>query len=160
MNVKKPGRAKSTLNIPTLNSIRTDTRNSNADQHEEISQPTANLDFTFEKLKEAWNEFAETRKKYKAEYQVLTQEIELKENTIVVHLHNPVQDTLLNDLKTDITTFIREKLGNTTIQLTGELISEDDKKVIYTNREKFDHLAEKNPSLRDLKNRLGLDTDF
>lgn len=42
----------------------------------------------------------------------------------------------------------------------GEHTVVDDKKVIYTNREKFDHLVEKNPKLKDLKERLGLDTDF
>jgi len=34
------------------------------------------------------------------------------------------------------------------------------KKIAYTNKEKFDHLAEKNPALRELKERLGLDADF
>jgi DNA polymerase-3 subunit gamma/tau len=34
------------------------------------------------------------------------------------------------------------------------------KKVMYTNKEKFDYLAEKNPALKDLKERLGLDMDF
>ena len=42
----------------------------------------------------------------------------------------------------------------------GVLELTSSKKVIYTNKEKFDHLAEKNPTLNDLKERLGLDTDF
>jgi hypothetical protein len=42
----------------------------------------------------------------------------------------------------------------------GELNVTDEKKVIYTNRDKFDHLAEKNPKLKELKERLGLDTEF
>jgi DNA polymerase-3 subunit gamma/tau len=36
----------------------------------------------------------------------------------------------------------------------------DVKKMAYTNKEKFDLLAEKNPMLKELKERLGLDTDF
>ena len=116
--------------------------------------------YSIDQLKLAWNEFAEKRKLYKAEYQLLTQEIEIQENNVLVHLHNPVQETLLNDLKMDITSFIREKLENYTIQVTGLLKSHDDKKVVYTNREKFDHLAEKNPYLKELKEKLGLDPDF
>jgi hypothetical protein len=52
-------------------------------------------------------------------------------------------------------------LSNNTIQLLGEIKTADDgKRMIYTNREKFEHLMEKNPKLKDLKERFGLDTDF
>ena len=34
------------------------------------------------------------------------------------------------------------------------------KKIAYTNKEKFEHLAEKNPLLKELKEKLGLDPDF
>jgi DNA polymerase-3 subunit gamma/tau len=91
---------------------------------------------------------------------LLTQEIEIKGNQVVVHLHNPIQETLLATLKSDLLTFLREKLNNSAIQLAGELHTDDEKKVLYTNRDKFDHLVEKNPSLKDLKERLGLDMDF
>lgn len=79
---------------------------------------------------------------------------------MVVHLHNSFQDTLINTIKSDALAFLREKLSNNSIQLFGELRASDEKKVIYTNREKFEHLAEKNPNLKVLKERLGLDTDF
>jgi DNA polymerase-3 subunit gamma/tau len=79
----------------------------------------------------------------------------------VVHLHNHFQETLINTIKVDILTFLREKLKNNSIQLLGEIKAvEDSKKMIYTNREKFEHLMEKNPKLKDLKERFGLDTDF
>lgn len=84
----------------------------------------------------------------------------MKDNLVIVHLHNPVQESLLETLKSDLLTFLREKLNNSAIQLTGELKPHDEKKVLYTNRDKFDHLVEKNPALKDLKERLGLDTDF
>lgn len=97
---------------------------------------------------------------YQAEYHLLTQEIEVKNNLVIVHLHNPVQETLLATLKSDLLAFLREKLNNSAIQLMGELKTHNEKKVLYTNRDKFDHLVEKNPTLKDLKERLGLDTDF
>ena len=97
---------------------------------------------------------------YRAEYQLLTQEIEIRDTTIVLHLLNPVQETLLNDLKSDLMLHVRQKLNNFTITVTGELKSETDKKVIYTNREKFEHLASKNPNLLTLKEKLGLDSDY
>lgn len=67
---------------------------------------------------------------------------------------------MLNNIKVELTGFLREKLKNTSIQVAGNLQTGEEKKVIYTNREKFDFLAEKNPMLKELKDRLGLDTDF
>ena len=116
--------------------------------------------FTPEQIRAAWKEFAESRKIYQAEYHLLSQDIEIRDKQVIVHLHNHFQETLINTIKVDILTFLRDKLANTSIQLMGEHKTVDDKKVIYTNREKFDHLAEKNPKLKDLKERLGLDTDF
>jgi DNA polymerase-3 subunit gamma/tau len=31
---------------------------------------------------------------------------------------------------------------------------------MYTSRDKFEYLLEKNPALREMKDRLGLDPDF
>jgi DNA polymerase-3 subunit gamma/tau len=92
---------------------------------------------------------------------MLTQGFEIRDNVIVVTLLSSVHDTMLNNIKSEITTFLREKLKNNTIQVTSALQSSDDsKKIMYTNREKFEYLVEKNPLLRELKDRLGLDTDY
>jgi DNA polymerase-3 subunit gamma/tau len=120
----------------------------------------ADQPFTYDQLKVVWNEFAEQRKKFQAEYQLLTQPFELHEKQITVHLHSSVQDMLLNNLRTELGSFLREKLKNNSITLIGVTIEQEDRKVIYTPREKFDYLLERNPLLRELKDRLGLDTDF
>ncbi len=159
-NGLKSQRSASTLKVPKLNALLQNSDETKTESVIEPATPLPNQPFTFEQLKKAWDEFADTRKKYRAEYQLLTQKIELHEHSVIVHLHNPVQETLLNGLKTDITTFIRERVENYSIQVMGELQQADDKKVIYTNREKFDHLAEKNPNLKMLKEKLGLDPDF
>jgi hypothetical protein len=126
----------------------------------EEAQKQPDLSFTVEQLQLHWNEFAEQRKKFQAEYQLLTQPLEMIENKIILHLHNPVQESMLNNLKIDLINFLRERLRNQSIQIVGELRAADERKVIYTNREKFDYLAQKNPMLKELKERLGLDTDF
>lgn len=104
-------------------------------------------------------EFAETRKIYQAEYQLLTQSYQIQDHQLVVALHNPIQETMLNTLKADMTTFLRERLKNNNITVTGILHHAAETKMVYTNREKFEHLAEKNPKLLELKDRLGLDLD-
>ena len=91
---------------------------------------------------------------------MLSQPYEVRDKLIVVNLLSPVHETMLNNLKVELTAFLREKLKNSSLQVTGELTKTDDKKVIYTNKEKFEYLADKNPILKELKDRLGLDTDF
>lgn len=93
---------------------------------------------------------------------MLTQPFEIRENVIIVSLLSPVHDTMLNNIKSEIASFLREKLKNSTIQVKGELqtSADDSRKVMYTPREKFEYLMEKNPLLKELRDRLGLDTDY
>lgn len=135
------------------------------EQKKEVTQVTEvqrepDEPFTPEQLKAAWNEFAEQRKKFQAEYQLLTQQFDLSDNKVTIHLHNPVQETILANIKSDLVAYVRDRLRNQSIQVHGEFREAEERKVIYTNKEKFDYLAQKNPVLRELKDRLGLDTDF
>lgn len=116
--------------------------------------------YTEEELRKAWSKFAEKRKQHPADYQLLTHPFERKENEIIIFLHNPVEETILNTIKSDLTAHIREKLQNFSITVTGQLIEGETKKMLYTNREKLEYLIEKNPILKEMKERLGLDTDF
>jgi DNA polymerase-3 subunit gamma/tau len=118
-----------------------------------------NKPYTREELQKAWDEFAETKKTYQADYQLLTQGFDHNNDEIIIRLYS-IQETIFNNIRADLTTFIREKLQNFAITINGELIEGETKKMIYTNREKLEHLMEKNPVLKELKERLGLDTDF
>lgn len=119
-----------------------------------------NESFTEDHLLQVWKEFAEQRRKFQAEFQLLSQPYELRDKEIIVNLLSPIHETMLANIKVELTTFLREKLKNSAIQVTGQLTSRDDKKVIYTNKDKFEYLADKNPILKEMKDRLGLDTDF
>lgn len=158
--VKEPLKIKSTPRTPQLTSLlkgesRAETKSSVATSETSFTEV-----FTESKLREVWNAFAEQRKKFQAEYQMLSQSYKLEGSVITVELLSPVHETMLNNIKSELTGFLREQLRNYTIQVTGEIQSNEEKKIIYTNREKFDYLVEKNPMLRELKDRLGLDTDF
>jgi DNA polymerase-3 subunit gamma/tau len=124
------------------------------------TRPEENEPFTFEQLRLVWTDFAEQRKKFQAEYQLLLQPFEIREHLVVIHLLSPVQETMLNNFKSDLISYLREKLKNNTVLVAGELKETDEKQRLYTPRDKFDFLVEKNPVLRELKDRLGLDTDF
>jgi hypothetical protein len=108
-------------------------------------------------------EFAEKKKmEGKArEYILLNEDVELLEgNTIEIKLSNPVQEDTLDTIKTELLTFLRSKLNNESITIASKVQAGDAKKRLYTTREKFDHLAQKHPLLKELKERLGLDPDF
>ncbi|HEY0742695.1 MAG TPA: hypothetical protein VGD40_14595, partial [Chryseosolibacter sp.] len=111
------------------------------------AEKVMNEPFTEQQLRDAWNQFAEQRKKYQAEYQMLSQPYQLNDKQIVVTLLSPVHETMLDNIKVELAGFLREKLRNSNIQVTGVLTQSDDKKIIYTNRDKFDYLADKNPIL-------------
>jgi hypothetical protein len=156
--VKEP-KVKATPRTPQLASLLKGENKS--DLKTTAAQEVALADpFTEAQLRQAWEAFAEQRKKFQAEFQMLSQPYQLQGNTIVVELLSPVHETMLNNIKGEVTAFLREQLRNNTIQVTGQLLTGESKKIIYTNREKFDYLVEKNPMLRELKDRLGLDTDF
>ena len=73
---------------------------------------------------------------------------------------NPVEEAFLMAIKSDLLGYLREKLNNSTIQLEGVVQHTAVKKKAYTNKERFEYLAEKNPLLRQLQEKFGLDPDF
>lgn len=125
-----------------------------------VAEKLLNEPFTEDQLRQVWTEYAEQRRKFQAEFQMLSQPYEVRDKEIIVNLLSPVHETMLTNIKIELTTFLREKLKNNFIQVSGQLTASDDKKIMYTNRDKFDYLADKNPMLKELKDRLGLDTDF
>ncbi len=117
-------------------------------------------ELNYETLLQAWTEFAELRRDQVAEYQLLKGNIALDKNQITLSLSNPIQEPLLQGIRTSLLIYLREKLGNNSVMVSGVVDQAAPGKVIYTNKEKFEHLAEKYPLLKDLKERFGLDTDF
>lgn len=116
--------------------------------------------FSIEELKLAWDEFAEQRKSQVGEYHLLKQEFDYKANVVTIHLSNQVEEPLLQSIRTPLTEFLRARLGNDNITVASQVQQVQSKKIAYTNKEKFDHLVEKNPILLELKEKLGLDPDY
>lgn len=92
---------------------------------------------------------------------VLQQEISLKDDsTILLKLNNAVNIDILDRFRSDLISYLKRQLNNGKVTLETEVLKEDTKRMIYTNKDKFDYLAEKNPILNQLRERLGLDPDF
>jgi len=118
---------------------------------------------TIDQIKHEWNNFAENLKNEgrDREFNTLNQIVVFNEDlSINLTLPNSFQSLTIEGLQQELLTYLRTKLNNSNIQLNAEVEKIEDKKLIYTNSEKFDYLAEKYPNLKDLKSRLDLDTDF
>lgn len=115
---------------------------------------------SIDELKMAWDEFTEQRKSQVGEYHLLKQDFDFQNNMVTIHLSNPVEEPLLQVIRTPLIEFLRERLGNNRINVTSQIREVQIQKIAYTNKEKFDKLAENNPILNELKKRLDLDTDF
>lgn len=122
--------------------------------------PVVNEPVAATPLKRAWDEFADLRKSQAAEFQILSREYEYRYPLITITLLNPVEESLLDNFRRELTQFLRDTLRNSELTIASALQSTEGKKVIYTAREKFEHLAGKYPYLNELKDRLGLDWEF
>ena len=153
---------KKTTRIPDLTTIKQNISNKQSekqDDHLKIGMDPVSVD----QLKKEWHAFAEKLKSdgRDREYNTLNQEVEFHDDlSIRLMLPNSFQSLTIEGLQQELLTYLRTKLNNNSIQLITEIEKVENKKLIYTNSEKFDYLAEKYPNLRDLKKRLDLDTDF
>lgn len=155
---------KSTTRIPKIDQILTqkpekETTNEEKDDNEVYGEK----EFSEDELKQAWNEFADTRKSKgkNSEFTVMDQPIRLKDkHTIILPLTNAVKINILDKFRADLITHLKTTLDNRHIRLETELLKEEAAYKPYTNKEKFEYLIEKKPVLRELKDRLGLDPDF
>ncbi len=125
-----------------------------------IDEPQNVKPLTEEQLREAWADYAALRKGQVAEFHLLSRQMDVNGSVVTVALANTVEEPLLQSMMTDLVSYLRNKLSNPTIKIESVMKEEDTKKIAYTNKEKFDLLAEKNPMLKELKERLGLDPDF
>ena len=154
----KSSKPKTTLNIKGL--FNPTAIPDTVERTDEIKIPVTNEPVQTEKLKALWTEYAELRKNQSGEYQILKRDFHFDYPVIRIVLTNPVEETLLENFRRDFLQFLRDRLKNSDLTIATTLREATGKKVIYTSKEKFEHLAEKNPYLHELKERLGLDWDF
>lgn len=135
---------------------------------QESNSKTENISFgdeavNIEQLKTAWYGFVEKLKNdgREREFTTLNQKVDFHDNlSIILTLPNSFQSLTIEGLQQELLTYLRSKLKNGKIQLITEIEKAENKKLIYTNSEKFEYLAEKYPNLKELRSRLDLDPDF
>ena len=154
---------KKTSSLPSLEGIKKTLEKKEEIIQEENKVPEKREAFTLEQLKSAWDAYLQHLKQNNRdlEYVALNHEFELvNSETIKITLANKFQEKSIENLKPDLLGELRGKLNNSFIDLQIDFQKIDEKQLRYTNREKFDYLAQKYPLLSELKNRLDLDPDF
>lgn len=112
-------------------------------------------------LKKAWDDFIDLRKAITGDLSMLKRGFTVEGTIIKLDLAGNVEQILFDQMKTSLITFLRERTGNSSLLIQTQIIeSSPDATKPRTTREKFNHLAEKNPVLKELKERFGLDPDL
>jgi DNA polymerase-3 subunit gamma/tau len=125
-----------------------------------VSNINVNKPFTLDQLKRELHTFADSRNNATIEV-MLKREFNLVEGHILkLRLDNQVQMDLLTQMKQDLAVYLRQQLQNNTIQIASEIVESQIERRPYTAQEKFEYLANKNPALWDLKEKLGMDLVF
>lgn len=117
--------------------------------------------FTEEQVIEVWKNYASKVKDTSGGFSgsVLANcQPKLKENqTLHVIFRNETNLQEFIKLSENLLNHLKSSLKNNNIQFETEVNKEKAKKILYTNREKFDHFAESYPKLKEWENKLGLE---
>jgi DNA polymerase III subunit gamma/tau len=117
-------------------------------------------------FEQAWKTFAEdlkTNGRMNLYTAMVTRPPEINDdNHILVKLDNGVQVNEFNAIRTELLGFLKKRLNNGLINITSDIFISDNpaKEKKFTNKEKFNQMAETNPNLKLLKNQLDLDINF
>ena len=136
-------------------------------QEEEAIEDLTNkvrTDFTINELMSKWNAFSHQLKEKGRQglYVTLTKRKPvLKENFILEFtIDNEIQKIELEEERSNLLSFIRTELNNYGIQLKVLLSQEDNSVKHLSSKDKFMKMAEKNPALHDLREKLNLDIEY
>lgn len=128
------------------------------EQHEIYSKADEEEDFTQEQLVAKWNDFLarlEDRPSIKSTLSIVP---ELQQDyTLLLEIDNRIQDDLLMDVRPELVSFLRKELRNSKINLKTVVTEIIREKVIYSDVERYQTMASKNPTLALLKQKLNLD---
>jgi len=116
--------------------------------------------FTQEQLNKAWEKFALNYKSSEPRmYSALTAQFPVLRDKFKIEftLSNSLQEEELLKHRPSLLNFLRNQLSNNNIEVVTKTTETPEGKRLYTDQEKFDYLAEKNPSLIKFKQQFGLD---
>ncbi len=154
------------MSIPTdLNSLKAAINQPKEDKESDTPEIAVNLrsnSYTKEELDKIWAEFTAgfEAKSMHHEVLILKEPFRLEDHKIIVNIPNEALESTFEKFRGDLLIHLRNSLKNDHISLTSEVVEIVREKMLYTDREKFEHLKKKYPALKDLQEKLGLDPEF
>ena len=128
------------------------------EQHEVYTRADEEEDFTFEDLQIKWKEYVDRLADRPNLQSTLSDVPEIEENNrLVLKIANSVQDSLIDQIKPELVSFLRRELKNSKIQLLTRIEETSKEKLIYSDSEKYAEMIKKNPELDLLKQKFNLD---
>ncbi len=124
-----------------------------------------NQPFDLAQLLEVWNGIATKFKEANLinKFVMMDRPIELVGTIAHMKVENEVQVQHFNEqLRMEVLGILRERLRNYSIDIVLDVIVQEqgEKKLLYTQSDKYDFLVQKHPLLGELKQKLGLDHEF
>lgn len=132
---------------------------------QESTQDKPRKSFSLDELRMTWRKFAFKMRDEGQDtlFTALTgrDPILKEENAVTHYVDNDVQLRFLQTNETKLMGYLRKELQNWSISLTIEEGSEENgEKKLYSGKEKFEDMAERNPHLKTLRQKFKLDIDF
>lgn len=162
-------RAKSkTLSIPTNLSdaqkivkapviVETDKQEKELDESQKRNTP-----FSAEKLQEQINQIVLEYEKNGLHHEalLLKEPFDFDEQLITVKISNEALEGTFDRMRGELLERLRNHLENDHLQIRSVTVDVEKKDMLYTDKEKFEHLKKKYPALKDLQEKFGLDPEF
>jgi DNA polymerase-3 subunit gamma/tau len=118
-------------------------------------------EFSPDELKEAWNAFAADIKDESPRISVTLAAVtpELRDDkSVVLKLDNSaLKETFDHNFRARLENHLRTSLQNSTLKLSTTVETTERGEILYSPDQKFNHMASKNPALKELKKSFNLD---
>ncbi|MCK5824515.1 MAG: hypothetical protein KAG96_03825 [Ichthyobacteriaceae bacterium] len=116
--------------------------------------------FNFQQMLELWNNYAillQSQGNKLIHSAMTSNQPKLENNTIYCEVPNQAIAMQFETESTQLMQYIRKGLNNFSIQLNAIITKQEDIKLIFTSREKYNHMVKKNINLELMVHKLGLE---
>ncbi|WP_340113820.1 DNA polymerase III subunit gamma/tau [Maribellus mangrovi] len=131
---------------------------SSIQQHQMFSKEGEVEPFSAEEIEEKWKVFLGTLDDRPNMKSTLANVPKLEDDySLILEIDNRIQDELIGKIRPELVSFLRKELRNSSINLKTVITDVKREKVIYSDIERYQAMAGKNPNLAYLKKSLNLD---
>ena len=152
--------SKSVKTISITKALNNETKNT----EEEVIKCKRNSNFSESKMLDVWSEMIDyLKQKGKVNLSIILDSYKpiLKSNFLIeLNLSNTSQLEIFIEEKYMLLDYLKDKLNNDIIDIDTIIVEQEKKDLVYTNKDKFKKMLQKNSSLVTLQKKIGLDPDY